>query len=80
MSTPLRPHVEFRRDLLHYVDDCWQHEYAPRPNHPVTIADIAAHYEVPKAQAAYWVRAAMKKLRWMARATALVEWADGLGK
>jgi hypothetical protein len=75
MSTPLRPPVEFRRDLLHYVDDRPDLPCAPR-THPITYAVMAAHFRVSIDQVKYWHRAAMKKLRWMVRATALVEWAE----
>ena len=75
MSTPLRRPIEFRRDLLHYADDFWQDDYMPRGN-PITIDDLARHYRVPRSTVASWYRRAMKKLRWMARATALAEWRE----
>ena len=73
--TPLRRPIEFRRDLLHYADDRPDLPVAPR-THPITYEVMAEHFHTPIDQVKYWHRAAIKKLRWLARATALAEWRE----
>ena len=76
--TPLRRPIEFRRDLLHYADEQHTDVYLPvipRGN-PITYAIMAEHFHTTIDQVKYWHRAAIKKLRWMARATALAEWRE----